>query len=286
MLQTYSLVVGSCRAYIKTAAAYLHRNGAGPNLHHVLNNPPMKKLWADATKTSAGLVKRAAIVGRSFLHQGIALARKSGTPIDFQHATGLVISFCYLLRYSEFGGDGDAARAGPLRANDISFYTQVTGSRQERALVPRHLGHLASTVALRIKGSKTDGGAQGNVRCCAQPDAGFAVDLAGMLAAATAAAEKRDGEAGVLLWHVTYASYDSFLKRVASSLHLDPASYTSHSGRRSGASTMAAAGLQDQARRFGRWNSDTWHLYVEECVHLCEGTSNAMLENYTFLLPG
>ena len=82
---------------------------------------------------------------------------------------------------------------------------------------------------------------------------------------------------------VTYASYDKFIKSIASRLGLDPAAHTSHSGRRSAASRMAAAGMTSEIKAAGRWNSDAWEGYIEQCVQLCEGKSDKLLAPFLFV---
>jgi len=286
MIVNFGLSCGSCRGYIRSAAAYLHRHGSPPNMHHIAHNPLLKSIWTVAYKTSAGLVKRAAIIGKDFIKEGLRLAKAGSFPGGGQHIAGLIVSFFYFLRISEFSGDGDAANAGPLRAFDISFYTKsVTKGSKVKCLLPRHRGGLASTIAIRIKGSKTDSGAQGAVRCAEQPRRSSGIDLAGIISGAVAAAERRGGETAVLLPAVTYHSYDLFIKRIAANLGLNPASYTSHSGRRSGATRMAAAGMKSKIAHAGRWSSDTWEVYVEECLHVCEGNADAMLQDFSFVLP-
>ena len=286
MLVVFHLGIGSCRSYIRSAAQYISAHGASADLHHITRNPGMRDIWASAKKTLASHVKRAAIVGLDFLQEGAAEAERRGTAAARQHAAGLVLSFFYLLRISEFAGDGNAAGAGPLRASDISFYAPSTTTTGQRVLLSRKYGKLASVTALRVKGSKGDAGAQGATRCAAQPDRSFGIDLAGMVSESVLEAEARGGRSAVLLPDVNYQSYDKFIKCVARNLGLDPTMHTSHIGRRSAASRMAAAGLTEQIQAAGRWSSDAWQRYVEQCVHLCEGTSNKILAAFTFVTSG
>jgi len=286
MLVNFSLSCGSCRAYIKSSASYLERHGAPPDMHHLAKNPGLKGIWKDANKTSAGLVKRAAIIGRRFLQEGFKIAKAKSFPAAGQHFTGLILSFFFFLRISEFSGDGNAAEAGPLRAFDVSFYTKSRSKGPHvKSLLPRHHGALASTIAVRIKGSKTDSGAQGAVRCAEQPEPTTGIDLAGTIAGAVAAAERRGGATAILLPQVSYATYDAFIKLIASNLGRNPSTHTSHIGRRSAATRLAAAGLKDKVAHAGRWDSDAWQTYIEECLHICEGNADAMLQEFSFVFP-
>ena len=283
-LQKYSLSVGSCRSYARTAAQYLERCGAPPNMHHVIFNPELKSIWAEAQMTSAGRVKRAAIIGIRFIRRARVVARRRRH--GQEHYTGLLLSFFFFLRISEFSGDGDAAHAGPLLVSDIIFFMRPGAEPSKRRVVlPQELGHLASIVGLRVKGSKTDAAAQGACRCAEQPDAGSGIDLIGPVHTATAKAraKAKAGGSSVLLPNVNYNSYDQFIKAVGTSLGLDTANITSHIGRRSAATALAAAGHKDEVREAGRWSSDAWEQYVETCVHLCEGRSDLMLQEFSFL---
>lgn len=282
-LEEFRLSIGTCRAYVRTAAQYLARYGAPPNLHHIRLNPELKAIWSDAQSTSAGLVKRAAIIGLEFLQRARDLSR--GFPHGQQHYTGLLLSFFFFLRYSEFAGDGDAARAGPLLATDLVFFVKAVNSLPNRRAVLHHSqGHLASVIGLRIKGSKTDSAGIGTCRCASQPHARSGIDLAGQVAEAAVAARACEG-APVLLPALTYQEYNRFIKSVGASMGLDTCNITSHIGRRSAATALAAAGCKEEVREAGRWSSDAWEQYVETCVHLCEGRSDRMLQAFTYLLP-
>jgi hypothetical protein len=291
MLVNFNLSTGTCRAYIRTAAEYLLRHGAPPNMHHAAQNPDMKGIWADADKTAAGIVKRAAVIGSRFIRAARDLALH-GYLHGRQHYLGLVLSFCFFLRISEFAADGDAAGAGPLLASDIAFFApSLDGPATKRVLLPLHLGHLATSAALRVKGAKGDAAGRGAVRCVAQPDPASGIDLMGELAAACQSACHPDGNCQseesdsyqTLLPDVNYQSYDAFIKVVARGLGMDTANVTSHIGRRSAATCLAASGRRDDVKYRGRWGSSTWERYIEECVHACDGVSDLMLQEFTFI---
>ena len=98
-LQEFRLSIGTCRAYARTAAQYLARCGATPNMHHVIHNPELKDIWAEAKMTSAGLVKRAAIIGIRFLRRARSVACR--VRHGHEHYTGLLLSFFFFLRVSQ-----------------------------------------------------------------------------------------------------------------------------------------------------------------------------------------
>ena len=286
MLVNFHLSTGTCRGYIRLAAEYLYRHGAPPNMHYIQNNPDLRDIWMDADKTQAGIVKRAAVIGSRFIRAARDLAH-GGYAHGMQHYLGLVLSFCFFLRISEFSGDGDAAGAGPLLASDISFFApSASGQPSKRVLLPRSLGHLATSVALRIKGAKGDAAGRGAVRCAAQPSAITGIDLAGDTAAACQRATLADGNAyQTLLPNVNYASYDTFIKTVARGLGMETSNVTSHIGRRSAATCLAAAGRSGDVKYRGRWGSSAWERYIEECVSACDGVSDLMLQEFTFVVP-
>jgi hypothetical protein len=73
-------------------------------------------------------------------------------------------------------------------------------------------------------------------------------------------------------------------KLLLAGVGVDPEGYTGHSYRVGGATTAAAAGLQDwEIKLMGRWNSDTYQQYIKAPINLITGFAKRMtkpLNNY------
>ena len=72
--------------------------------------------------------------------------------------------------------------------------------------------------------------------------------------------------------------YTKAIKTVAAHMGMDPAKYSTHSGRYAGAAMLAAAGLPDHIiQQMGRWKSDVFMKYIRFSLRSMNAAMNAIV---------
>ena len=194
-------------------------------------------------------------------------------------------AWLFLLRSSEYCSTDGSPQDYCLRLGDVAFY-EIEGRR-----LSFRDAHLAHTMSLALRGSKTDQRRRGCTRRLNRTGQGIdAVDaVASMLRARgdewlrnpfRPLFELESGKA------ISRSQVSEALKLGATALGLDPRRYATHSLRRGGITAMAAAGIPTEViRRWGRWLSDCWRRYVFGTAEELRNLSRTMVEvDYTLAM--
>lgn len=229
-------------------------------------------------------------------HHAYKYARTGRNPKT--EATGdlVNIAFYYLLRVGEYTYDGkrQRKRTRQFRVRDITFWAE------DGTVIPNTepLEVLLTATEATMTISNQKNGTRGQVIHHEMPnnteDSPLS-SLAYRVAHIMAHTNNQDTPISAYftkkhtMQHVYAGDINTFIKRAVKSLDLEKKGFvakyvSSHSLRAGGAMAMRLNGiLPDTIKKYGRWSSETWTMYIHEQISaLATGVSSAMSNHIHF----
>ena len=244
------------------------------------SNPPLCSVYAAASQVGARLDGHGQAPAMPF---GVLEHTFDSPQPATVHAVATLAWF-FALRPQEICADGDSAKAGPLKYEDVELFCRVRAGWM-MCDDDGSADGLATVVLINVKASKTDKARVGTRRCLHQSG-----KRACPVAAAVALRREVRRAAGYrpdtassahtvriltspIAGCVTTLALADWLTRVTKTQRLSR-SLTPYSLRRGGITALAASGATEATiRQHGRWSarSTVYTQYVEQTV---EGSSN------------